>query len=63
MEYKSKRASGRLGPLEMVQLQPGTGEAYKLHYLAAGQRESQFKPVILQHTKDFSFDISAHRMS
>ena len=62
MEYESKRASGRLQELEVVQLKPGAGEAYKLHYLAAGQRESQFKPVILQYQKDFSFDILAHCM-
>ena len=62
MEYDSKRASGRLEELEVVQLKPGAGEAYKLHYLAAGQRESQFKPVILQYQKDFSFDILAHCM-
>jgi sterol desaturase/sphingolipid hydroxylase (fatty acid hydroxylase superfamily) len=62
MEYETKRASGRLSELEVVQLKPGTGEAYKLHCLAAGQRESQFKPLILQYKKDFSFDIMAHRM-
>ncbi|HCP49529.1 MAG TPA: hypothetical protein DIT73_04805, partial [Gammaproteobacteria bacterium] len=62
MEYQTKRLSGRLNELEVVQLKPGTSEAYKLHYLAAGQRESQFKPLILQYQKDFSFDISAYRV-
>ena len=57
MEYESKRESGRLGALEVLQLKPGASEAYKLHYLATGQRESQFKPMILQNKKDFSFDI------
>ncbi|MEE3279927.1 MAG: GH3 auxin-responsive promoter family protein, partial [Pseudomonadota bacterium] len=62
MEYQTKRLSRRLSELEVVQLKPGTSEAYKLHYLAAGQRESQFKPLILQYQKDFSFDISAYRV-
>jgi hypothetical protein len=58
IEYHGKRASGRLKPLDLVWLEPGAGEAYKLACVRAGQREGQFKPVVLQYRKDlrFSFD-------
>jgi GH3 auxin-responsive promoter len=58
IEYLGKRASGRLKPLEVVWLTPGVGEAYKMACVRAGQREGQFKPVVLQYRKDlqFSFD-------
>jgi len=58
IEYHGKRASGRLKPLDVVWLKAGTGEAYKVACVRAGQREGQFKPVVLQYRKDlrFSFD-------
>ena len=58
IEYHGKRASGRLGPLDVVWLRPGAGDAYKRACLRAGQREGQFKPALLQYRKDlhFSFD-------
>ena len=58
IEYHGKRASGRLGPLDVVWLKPGAGEAYKMACVRAGQREGQFKPAVLQYRKDlrFSFD-------
>jgi hypothetical protein len=58
IEYHGKRASGRLKPLDVVWLKPGAGEAYKMACVRAGQREGQFKPVVLQYRKDlrFSFD-------
>ncbi len=52
IEYHGKRASGRLGPLDVVWLKPGAGEAYKMACVRAGQREGQFKPVVLQYRKD-----------
>jgi hypothetical protein len=52
LEYRSKRASGRLKPVAVTRLKPGSGEAHKAAYLRAGQRESQFKPVILQYRRD-----------
>lgn len=52
LEYRSKRASGRLGPVAVTRLEPGSAEAHKAAYLRAGQRESQFKPVILQYRRD-----------
>ncbi|MEP6592071.1 MAG: GH3 auxin-responsive promoter family protein [Acidobacteriota bacterium] len=58
IEYYGKRASGRLRPLNLMWLKPGAGEAYKMACVRAGQREGQFKPVVLQYRKDlrFSFD-------
>src|SRR5262249_26926012 len=58
IEYHAKRASGRLRPLDLVWLKTGAGEAYKMACVRAGQREGQFKPIVLQYRKDlrFSFD-------
>jgi hypothetical protein len=58
IEYHGKRASGRLEPLDVVWLKPGAGEAYKRSCVRAGQREGQFKPVVLHYRKDlrFAFD-------
>ena len=55
IEYHGKRASGRLKPLDVVWLKPGAGEAYKMACVRAGQREGQFKPVVLQYRKDLQF--------
>ena len=59
IEYKNKRDSGRLRPLAVLRLQSGTGEAYKAHRIARGQREGQYKYLILRYQKDFDFDLSA----
>ncbi len=56
VEFQAKRASGRLQPLRVVSLRPGTGEAYKIHCLQQGQRDAQFKVVRLQYAQDCSFD-------
>jgi hypothetical protein len=58
IEYHGKRASGRLEHLDVVWLKPGAGEAYKMACVRAGQREGQFKPVVLHYRKDlrFAFD-------
>ena len=55
IEYHGKRASGRLKPLDLVWLKPGAGEAYKMACVRAGQREGQFKTVVLQYRKDLRF--------
>ena len=55
VEYAAKRASKRLGPLELVPVQTGTGEAYKQHCLQQGQREGQFKLIALQYQSDCEF--------
>ena len=56
VEFQAKRASGRLQPLRVVYLRPGTGEAYTAHCLQQGQRDAQFKVVRLQYAQDCSFD-------
>jgi hypothetical protein len=55
LEFQAKRESGRLPPLRIAYLKPGTGEAYKTHCLQQGQRDTQFKVVRLQYAKDCSF--------
>jgi hypothetical protein len=57
MEYAAKRASDRLKPPRLFALRDGASEAYKAHYLARGQREGQFKPVILQYKRTMDFPI------
>ena len=58
IEYKEKHASSRLNPLEANILKPGTIEAYKQDCLQKGQREGQFKYLVLQYKdeNDFPFD-------
>ncbi len=55
VEYAAKRASGRLRPLELLPVKPGTGEAYKQYCLEQGQREGQFKLIALQYQSDCAF--------
>jgi len=43
MEYKAKRQSNRLGPLEAHELRPESFVTYKQQALEAGAREGQFK--------------------
>lgn len=52
IEYCAKRASGRLGPLTVNWLGRGASEAYKAASVRAGQREGQYKPVVLQYARD-----------
>ena len=60
IEYESKRDSERLAPLQAAWLRDGTGDAYKAHCVAEGQREGQFKCVALTYRKSFGFDLEAH---
>ncbi len=62
LEYDSKRASGRLGRLEIGLLKPGTAEHYQAHCLAQGQRESQFKPLLLQYRTDCDFPFDRYSL-
>lgn len=55
VEYASKRDSGRLHPLEVKLVKQGTAEAYKQYCLDKGQRESQYKPLLLQYQSDTNF--------
>jgi hypothetical protein len=56
IEYRDKRASGRLHPPVITILRPGAGDAYKQHALARGQREGQFKFLVLQYRRECAFD-------
>ena len=60
VEYEGKRDSGRLAPPVAAWLRPETGEAFKRHCVARGQREGQFKCVALAYRKSFGFDLEAY---
>ena len=59
LEYESKRKSGRLNPLKLYFLKPGSSEVYKKHCLQKGQREGQYKVVPLQYFRECSFDFTS----
>lgn len=59
IEYRDKRASGRLHPPDITILRAGAGDAYKQHALARGQREGQFKYLALQYRGECAFDFGA----
>jgi hypothetical protein len=56
IEYRAKRASGRLAPLELGPMREGFGEAYRAWCVGKGQRDGQFKTIALQYGADFRFD-------
>lgn len=56
VEFRSKRESGRLKPVGVEVVRPGTGEAYRAHCINKGQRESQFKLVRLQYRHECTFN-------
>ena len=60
LEYQAKRESKRLGDITVHWLRTGTGEAYKRHCVAGGQREGQFKMVSIAYSKDFGFDFAPY---
>jgi hypothetical protein len=60
IEYHGKRDSGRLGPLTVRWLRRGTATAYKAACVRAGQREGQFKPVLLQYARDVALQFDAY---
>ena len=60
IEFKAKRASGRLQPIHVLQLRPGTGDVYRQHCVSKGQREAQFKLIRLQYAHDSTFDFERH---
>ena len=63
IEYRDKRASGRLHPPEAVLLRRGAGDAYKRQALASGQREGQFKYLVLQCRRECAFDFNPWRLA
>lgn len=60
IEYGCKRASGRLGSVEVCFLSPGTWKAYRRALVDAGQRESQLKYLCLQYDRENQFDFCNH---
>lgn len=54
-EYASKRSSGRLNQIIVVEVKAGTGEAYKEQSVVNGVRDSQFKYLLLQNETDCHF--------
>ncbi len=60
IEYDGKRESERLAAPRAAWLRPETGEAYKRHCVAQGQREGQFKCAALAYRRSFGFDLDAH---
>jgi hypothetical protein len=57
IEYRAKRDSGRLGPLQLVPLRAGAGDAYHRHCVEnRGQREAQAKVLALQTEEELDFD-------
>jgi sterol desaturase/sphingolipid hydroxylase (fatty acid hydroxylase superfamily) len=55
-EYKQKRASGRLKPLQARQLKPGTASSFRAHQVKHGQKEGQFKAQCLVYKDEVDFD-------
>jgi len=58
IEYKYKRESGRLNPIEIIYLNRGTGEEYKKSCIKHGQRETQFKFIHLMQKDECSFNFN-----
>ncbi len=61
LEYRDKRASGRLDMPEILPLRLGAGDAYKQDAMARGQREGQFKFLALQYQRECAFDFAEWR--
>ena len=59
-EYRAKRESGRLHPLEVTLLNRGTGEKYRTHCIQSGQKDGQFKMVTLQYAHLCQFPFQLH---
>lgn len=60
VEYRSKRASGRLGPAVGCELTSGTGDRYRSQLVADGQRDAQFKYLHLQYQHQCPFPFDDH---
>ena len=59
IEYDGKRGSNRLGAMRVGWLERGTGEAFRVHRVAQGQRDSQFKYLHLQYAHECGFDFES----
>ena len=62
IEYREKRKSGRLHPLEVLPLKSRVAEDYKQSKLSHGQREGQYKLVSLMYDSKCDFDFSPYIM-
>lgn len=60
IEYATKRQSDRLTKIIGHALREGTHDHYKIHCLNKGQKEGQFKILLLQYKKNTDFDYLAH---
>lgn len=60
MEYRAKRTSARLGPVDLRLLTDGSADDYKRYHVAHGQREGQFKPVTLQYRSKLGFPLDRY---
>jgi hypothetical protein len=58
VEYAEKRASKRLNPFVLKYLPAGTFANIKKQAVEAGQKEGQFKMVMLQYKNQFKWDLS-----
>jgi hypothetical protein len=59
-KFHETRNSDRLKPLEVLIINPGTGEAYKKHCINRTQRESQHKIAHLQYKGEQTFDFESY---
>ena len=62
VEFDTKRESGLLKETQVSFVASGTYEAYKEHCIANGQREGQFKYMVLQNDRDCEFDFAGHEL-
>ena len=56
-EYKEKRGSNRLKQIGIKLLRPGTFEIIKRRAVEQGQKDGQYKTVLLQYKKQFKFNL------
>ncbi len=60
VEYCEKRKSERLLPLKVYVLQSGAEDAYKNHMLQTGQREGQYKLLLLTYKDECDFPLERY---
>jgi len=61
IEYKAKTESGRLKPVKVIQLKPGTGDFFKATQVAKGQRDSQLKHMHIDYVENVKFVFEAYK--
>lgn len=60
VEFKNKRDSERLGKTQAIFVNKNTYEDFKVFCVNNGQREGQFKYLVLQNQKEWNFDFSEY---